>query len=42
TQIPPKKRALAVPQELKDETYWDKRQKNNDSAKRSREARRMK
>lgn len=42
SQIPPKKRALAVPLELKDDTYWDKRQKNNDSAKRSREARRMK
>ena len=42
TAIPPKKHALPVPQELKDETYWDKRQKNNDSAKRSREARRMK
>ena len=40
--VPPKKHALPVPQELKDETYWDKRQKNNDSAKRSREARRMK
>ncbi|KAK2183609.1 hypothetical protein NP493_305g02020 [Ridgeia piscesae] len=42
SQIPPKKRAMAVPQEMKDDTYWDKRQKNNDSAKRSREARRMK
>ena len=31
-----------MPEELKDKTYWEKRKKNNDSAKRSREARRMK
>jgi hypothetical protein len=40
--MPPKKRAHSVPNEMKDDTYWDKRKKNNDSAKRSREARRMK
>ena len=41
-KVPPKKRPHAVPEELKDETYWDKRKKNNESAKRSRDARRMK
>ena len=41
-KIPPKKRPLTVPDNLKDETYWEKRKKNNDSAKRSREARRHK
>ena len=39
--IPPKKRAFSDDQP-KDEGYWDKRKKNNESAKRSREARRMK
>ncbi|XP_069142005.1 thyrotroph embryonic factor-like [Argopecten irradians] len=41
-KMPPKKRPLSVPDNQKDELYWDKRKKNNDSAKRSREARRMK
>ncbi|XP_021343977.1 hepatic leukemia factor-like [Mizuhopecten yessoensis] len=41
-RMPPKKRALSVPDNQKDDLYWDKRKKNNDSAKRSREARRMK
>ena len=40
--IPPKKRPLSVPDDMKDGAYWEKRKKNNDSAKRSREARRMK
>ena len=40
--VPPKKRPLAVPESMKDERYWDKRKKNNESAKRSREQRRMK
>ena len=39
--IPPKKRAFSDDQQ-KDEGYWDKRKKNNESAKRSREARRIK
>lgn len=41
-KLPPKKRALAVPEEHKDGGYWEKRKKNNESAKRSRESRRMK
>ena len=41
-KAPSKKRALAVPDEMKDTGYWDKRLKNNDSAKRSRESRRFK
>lgn len=40
--IPLKKRPLSVPENQKDISYWDKRKKNNDSAKRSREARRTK
>ncbi len=40
--ILPKKRSHCVPSEMKDSSYWDKRKKNNESAKRSREARRMK
>ncbi|ELU04811.1 hypothetical protein CAPTEDRAFT_175426 [Capitella teleta] len=42
SKIPPKKRPLSVPEDLKDGNYWEKRKKNNESAKRSREARRMK
>lgn len=42
SKIPPKKRPLQVPDQQKDDTYWEKRKKNNISAKRSREARRMK
>lgn len=41
-KVPPKKRPLSVPEDMKDSTYWEKRKKNNESAKRSREARRMK
>ncbi|XP_071082782.1 transcription factor ces-2-like [Haliotis cracherodii] len=41
-KMPPKKRPLNVPDTQKDALYWEKRKKNNDSAKRSREARRMK
>lgn len=40
--MPPKKRPHSVPEELKDNTYWEKRKKNNDSAKRSRDQRRAK
>ncbi|GMR49158.1 hypothetical protein PMAYCL1PPCAC_19353, partial [Pristionchus mayeri] len=39
---PKKKKPTPVPPELKDETYLERRAKNNDSAKRSREARRKK
>jgi hypothetical protein len=42
SKIPPKKRPHLTPENQKDEMYWEKRQKNNESAKRSREARRMK
>lgn len=41
-RMPPKKRPHTVPEDMKDRCYWEKRKKNNDSAKRSREARRMK
>ena len=41
-KMPPKKRPVNVDEEQKDEGYWEKRKKNNESAKRSREARRMK
>ena len=41
--VPLKKRALSLNElQPKDDGYWDKRKKNNESAKRSREARRMK
>ena len=40
--VPLKKRAHSMNDNAKDEGYWDKRKKNNESAKRSREARRMK
>lgn len=36
------KRSHSVPDDEKDESYWQKRRKNNESAKRSREARRTK
>lgn len=36
------KKRRAVPVENKDETYWEKRRKNNESAKRSRDMRRSK
>lgn len=41
-RVPPKKRPHNVPDVQKDECYWEKRKKNNESAKRSREARRVK
>lgn len=40
--LPFKKRARAVPPEQKDSTYYEKRARNNESAKRSRDARRQK
>ena len=40
--IPSKKRARIVPVEEKNENYYQKRARNNDSAKRSRDARRTK
>lgn len=42
SKIPPKKRPHQIPDLQKDDLYWEKRKKNNISAKRSREARRMK
>ncbi|XP_076108782.1 uncharacterized protein LOC143076793 [Mytilus galloprovincialis] len=41
-RMPPKKRQNVNPESQKDNCYWEKRKKNNESAKRSREARRMK
>jgi hypothetical protein len=40
--IPRKKRSRIVPDEEKDSTYYQKRERNNESAKRSRDARRIK
>ncbi|CAF1009642.1 unnamed protein product [Didymodactylos carnosus] len=40
--LPPKKRVRPVPQEQKDTAYFEKRARNNESAKRSRDARRQK
>jgi hypothetical protein len=40
--LPFKKRARAVPPEQKDSAYFEKRARNNESAKRSRDARRLK
>ena len=40
--LPFKKRARAVPPEQKDSAYFEKRARNNESAKRSRDARRIK
>lgn len=37
-----KKRARSVPDDIKDEAYWERRRKNNEAAKRSRDARRAK
>ncbi|CAF0891691.1 unnamed protein product [Rotaria sp. Silwood1] len=42
TLIPFKKRSRSVPAEEKDTTYYEKRTRNNESAKRSRDARRIK
>lgn len=40
--IPLKKTSRKVPDEEKDKTYYEKRARNNDSAKRSRDTRRIK
>ncbi|XP_025925195.1 D site-binding protein, partial [Apteryx rowi] len=37
-----KARKIQVPEEQKDEKYWSRRYKNNEAAKRSRDARRLK
>uniref|UniRef100_K7GA01 D-box binding PAR bZIP transcription factor n=2 Tax=Trionychia TaxID=1579275 RepID=K7GA01_PELSI len=37
-----KARKIQVPDEQKDEKYWNRRYKNNEAAKRSRDARRLK
>ena len=37
-----KKSKTPVPSDRKDDKYWDKRKRNNESAKRSREARKLK
>ncbi|XP_036394144.1 D site albumin promoter binding protein b [Megalops cyprinoides] len=37
-----KARKMLVPEDLKDEKYWSRRYKNNEAAKRSRDARRLK
>ncbi|CAG0886172.1 unnamed protein product [Cyprideis torosa] len=37
-----KTRKLLIPNEMKDEDYWERRKKNNDAAKRSRDIKRMK
>ncbi|KAK8759151.1 nuclear factor interleukin-3-regulated protein-like isoform X1 [Amblyomma americanum] len=39
---PPKKSPQPIPAECKDEAYWERRKRNNESAKRSRELRRIK
>ncbi|KAK6747277.1 hypothetical protein RB195_000469 [Necator americanus] len=39
---PSKKKPHPVPQEMKDEAYYERRKRNNESARRSREARRQK
>ncbi|KJH47041.1 basic region leucine zipper [Dictyocaulus viviparus] len=38
----PKKKSNPVPVEMKDEAYYERRKRNNESARRSREARRQK
>lgn len=38
----PKKKPQPVPDGMKDDTYWDRRKRNNESARRSRESRRQK
>ncbi|XP_077547349.1 nuclear factor interleukin-3-regulated protein-like isoform X1 [Haemaphysalis longicornis] len=38
----PKKSPQPIPAECKDEAYWERRKRNNESAKRSRELRRIK
>ncbi|KAK6058885.1 basic region leucine zipper [Cooperia oncophora] len=42
TSNPTKKKPNPVPPELKDEAYFERRKRNNESARRSREARRQK
>lgn len=42
TGIPSKKNARIIPDEEKDTTYYEKRARNNESAKRSRDTRRIK
>jgi hypothetical protein len=37
-----RKRGKPLPEDLKDEAYWERRRKNNEAAKRSRDARRSK
>merc|ERR1712209_46046 len=37
-----KRKKNAVPEEMKDEKYWEKRLKNKEATRRSREARRLK
>ena len=37
-----KRKKNAVPDEMKDERYWEKRQKNKEATRRSREAKRLK
>jgi len=37
-----RKRGMPLPEELKDEAYWERRRKNNEAAKRSRDSRRAK
>ena len=41
-QKPAKKRTNSIPDECKDKQYWERRRKNNESARRSRESRRTK
>ena len=38
----PKSKTSTLPEELKDDDYWTRRQRNNEAAKRSRENRRVK
>ena len=37
-----KRKKNAVPDEMKDERYWEKREKNKEATRRSREAKRLK
>ena len=37
-----KRKKIVVPEELKDEKYWEKREKNTEATRRSREAKRLK
>ena len=40
--VVPRKKGRPLPEELKDDAYWERRRKNNEAAKRSRDARRAK